>query len=491
MGLFLWTALFVFRILNGLLIKTYFDPDEYWQSIEVAHQYVFGYGYLTWEWRVGLRSWLTVLPYILMFKTLKAFNLDSNNTLFINAPKVFAALIAASIDYFTYLLAQKFYKDKSLARHALIFSLFNWFAIAYYPRMLSNNLETLLTAIAAYFWPSKDLKRYSLALLFVGLAVLARPSAISHWLFPAILLFISSKSRVKILSLSISLAMLIIVFGALVDRLFYGRWVLPWLNFLRINFIDNVSIFYGRSSWHFHLTQSLPLLALTMLPLIMVALWHKQANPWTLQFLAGSLFLNSLFAHKEWRFLLPLLPFLLITAAKGYKLLKLSSFTRSLFLAFIVFSNLSLGFYAIQRHQRGVIDVIDYLRTSFDNGRVSGILFSMPCHSTPFYGYLHRTVPMDFVTCEPPLDSREQFVAGQYLDESDLFYANPSTALRTRLLQKKYSHLVFFEVFLDPDVKIVLSELGYSQTASFFNADVAVDHRRAGKVLLYYNKIAK
>ena len=38
-------ALLLFRALNGLVVITYFNPDEYWQSVEVAHHWVFGYGY--------------------------------------------------------------------------------------------------------------------------------------------------------------------------------------------------------------------------------------------------------------------------------------------------------------------------------------------------------------------------------------------------------------------------------------------------------------
>ncbi|KAL6056153.1 Mannosyltransferase [Balamuthia mandrillaris] len=44
-------ALVAYRCCNALLVKTYFAADEYWQSLEVAHNTVFGYGYLTWEWR--------------------------------------------------------------------------------------------------------------------------------------------------------------------------------------------------------------------------------------------------------------------------------------------------------------------------------------------------------------------------------------------------------------------------------------------------------
>ena len=33
----------VYRLLSCLIIQTYYVPDEYWQSLEVAHQQAFGY----------------------------------------------------------------------------------------------------------------------------------------------------------------------------------------------------------------------------------------------------------------------------------------------------------------------------------------------------------------------------------------------------------------------------------------------------------------
>lgn len=64
------------RIFNAIIVNTYFDPDEYWQSIEIAHHTVFGYGWVTWEWLVGLRSWLYPLPFVAYFSLIKHCNLD-------------------------------------------------------------------------------------------------------------------------------------------------------------------------------------------------------------------------------------------------------------------------------------------------------------------------------------------------------------------------------------------------------------------------------
>ena len=39
----------VFRMFNALLVIGYYSPDEYWQSLEIAHKAVW-YGEATWEW---------------------------------------------------------------------------------------------------------------------------------------------------------------------------------------------------------------------------------------------------------------------------------------------------------------------------------------------------------------------------------------------------------------------------------------------------------
>jgi phosphatidylinositol glycan class B len=38
------------RVLIALSTRTFFQPDEFFQSLEPAHHLVFGYGKLTWEW---------------------------------------------------------------------------------------------------------------------------------------------------------------------------------------------------------------------------------------------------------------------------------------------------------------------------------------------------------------------------------------------------------------------------------------------------------
>lgn len=40
-------GMLVFRLFNYLIVQTYYVPDEYWQSMEVAHNQAFGYPFLS------------------------------------------------------------------------------------------------------------------------------------------------------------------------------------------------------------------------------------------------------------------------------------------------------------------------------------------------------------------------------------------------------------------------------------------------------------
>lgn len=71
----------VLRLLNSISIQTFFQPDEYWQSLEISHNLIFDYGYKTWEWRAlglegGIRSPLYPYLFVPIYSLLKRFQLD-------------------------------------------------------------------------------------------------------------------------------------------------------------------------------------------------------------------------------------------------------------------------------------------------------------------------------------------------------------------------------------------------------------------------------
>uniref|UniRef100_A0A0X3PFG8 Mannosyltransferase n=3 Tax=Schistocephalus solidus TaxID=70667 RepID=A0A0X3PFG8_SCHSO len=95
--------LILFRIFNALIIRTTFVPDEYWQSIEVAHRWAFGYGALTWEWwnSTAIRSPLHPLMFAGLYKLLAAVGFDSRLAI-IYLPRLLHGILAAVADYNLY-----------------------------------------------------------------------------------------------------------------------------------------------------------------------------------------------------------------------------------------------------------------------------------------------------------------------------------------------------------------------------------------------------
>ena len=109
--LFIFAVCLIFRTLNAYLTQTYDNPDEYWQSQEVAHNLVFGYGYMTWEWRERIRSFAHPLVFALLYQLIQWVGLDDTLVL-VAAPRYLQAWISATADVATYSLAKKIFSNE-------------------------------------------------------------------------------------------------------------------------------------------------------------------------------------------------------------------------------------------------------------------------------------------------------------------------------------------------------------------------------------------
>jgi phosphatidylinositol glycan class B len=139
--------LLAFRICNALLIRTFFQPDEYFQSLEPAWNIAFGPSsgaWITWvrlthdksekkvvnimnqEWRERLRSSLHPFLFAAVYRVTALvalyLNLEAATRaeLLLAAPKILQACFAASTDYFIWKLATKAYGKGSKAASAAV-----------------------------------------------------------------------------------------------------------------------------------------------------------------------------------------------------------------------------------------------------------------------------------------------------------------------------------------------------------------------------------
>ena len=227
---------------------------------------------------------------------------------------------------------------------------------------------------------------------------------------------------------------------------------------------------------------------------------------------------HTCMAHKEVRFIYVLLPMFHVLAAKPLVAF-METFPmpkknyRLVLLVIAVLLNLSIAYYTAYVHQRGVIDVMHYLRHEYESklesgsavGRNMTVGFLMPCHSTPWRSHLvYPDIKAWALTCEPPLglSALERMT---YLDEADVFYADPRDWMRqnkksdeaiyitdANLMEANISvslrawpnYLVFFAQ-LEPLMKKELHTSKYRECWRGFNTHWHDDWRRKGDVIVW------
>ena len=485
-------ALVLIRVITAAFLSgTYFVPDEYWQSLEVAHRLVFGYGYLTWEWLEGIRGYFHPLLFACLYRLLAWLHLDYPWSIVVG-PRILQACATAWSDYRLFWLASRYF-TLDTAPWVLICQLCTWTSIYCLTRTLSNSLETALCTIALSYWPWPWLKRHEdgrlfWALVFAALSCLTRPTAALLWAPLVLQLLLSNLKQATgiLFKLVMPIAVVSLVFSAALDSVCYGRPVFIQWNFLRFNFLSDLGSFYGANPWYWYFTAGLPMLLGTSAIPMIIGIWVCRREQKLLAVVGLLVVLaNSCVTHKEFRFLLPLLPLAAMYAGRGVQY-ALAHWRMPLAVGIIVTATLpqlAAAFYLGTVHQSGSVSVMEYLRAAASTPPYSSqpskfsVLFLMPCHSTPFYSHMHLNTTLDFLTCPP---SKPHF------GEDRLFYANPLAWLGQRFgktLKDIPSHLVLFDV-LEGDIREWLKRAKYHICAEYFHSHFP-EGRIGGKVLVY------
>ncbi|XP_035011507.1 GPI mannosyltransferase 3 [Hippoglossus stenolepis] len=472
-----------FRVINCFLVQTSFVPDEYWQSLEVSHRMVFNYGYLTWEWKEGIRGFSYPLVFAFIYKILHFFNLDSVHLLKW-LPRIFQALLAAFADVKFFFLVRTL-ESRDVAKWMFFCQLCSWFTWFCCTRTLTNSMETTITCLALFYFPLPGSKTHCSKkyLTLLALAVIFRPTVLIVW-FPLLIYhFCQEKNKLRLITHDfIPIGALALVISTVIDCVFYEKWTMVQFNFLKFNIFHGVADFYGSHPWHWYFTQGFAVVIGPHLPLFLhgCTLAFRRYKI-LLAAVVWTVVVYSLLPHKEFRFIYPVLPFCMIFC--GMSLAHLKSWRRAAAFALLV-SNLVPALYTGLIHQRGTLDVMSHLQTLCDAGGMSSppqpdVLFLMPCHSTPYYSHVHCPINMRFLECPPDLGE------DGYVDEADRFYDNPLHWLRTSFPYKSSlpTHLVFFDV-LEKEISVFLKGNNFLRTTEIFHTHVP-EGRVGGSIFIY------
>lgn len=308
LGIFLITAWFS---------TGYNQSDEHFQILEFAglkldvnqeHD-------LAWEYGAKMRPALQPAMVVMMHQVLGVLGIDNPFTI----TWLLRLLTAAFTLAVTWLLYQV-YKERFPEGHQrwafFLFSFFLWFGFYNGVRFNSETWSANTFALAVgllLYWKTPGGRQYLLLGLLVGLSFLFRYQvAFMIAGFGLWLIFVRKEEADRILSFVVG-GLLMAGLGVLIDRWFYGEWVLSTWHYFEQNILLDKASSFGVDPWwqYFYATviKGIPPFGLVYLLAIFLFIWQKPKDliTWLTVPFVG---VHLLIAHKELRFFYVLLPFL-------------------------------------------------------------------------------------------------------------------------------------------------------------------------------------
>lgn len=426
-----------------------------------------------------------------IYKALALLQLDTAQLLIV-LPRIAQAIISAYADF-------RFYRWTNNSKWGIFVIVTSWFWFYTASRTLTNTLEAALTTIALSYFPWNYGQEGTAFLWPVVIAAFIRPTAIIPW--APLCLHHIKKSNYSAVELIFKryIPIVLLVGGIIVgiDSFFYERLIFTPIEFFRVNVIEGIGEFYGKHPWYWYLNVGLPtVLGIGTIPFVFAAvqtLRHYKAYEERLVLLSSvaiTLTVYSVLPHKEFRFLLQILPICLYISTDFLRRWSNSASSILLWISALtlLIGNAVPAAYLSFVHQKGTLDVMTSLRTlsndfKQETGHDAKIFFLMPCHSTPGYSHLHTNATLRYLSCEPNFAHESN-----YVDEADQFYKAPSKWIRSHLpvhpISALPSHVVVFDV-LAPQISDFLST--YQPIETIFHSDYATD--RIGKNVVIYERV--
>lgn len=259
--------------------------------------------------------------------------------------------------------------------------------------------------------------------------------------------------------------------------------------------IDDIGALYGTHPFYWYLSSGLTaVLGIGCVPFALALLqsfrnWSdfEDRKPIVVS-IAATIFIYSLVSHKEFRFLLQILPLCLYLISRYLSewSRKQSKLTIWIVALVIFVANAIPAGYLGHAHQQGSLNVMNKIADiahnyKNDKGIAPKIFFMMPCHSTPYYSHVHKNITMSFLSCEPNFKK-----INNYIDEADLFYEAPMKWIRNHLpvrpIEALPTHVVVFDTLV-PKISDFLSI--YQRAEIFFHSDYLMSARGGKNVIIF------
>lgn len=373
--------------------------DEVFNALEPAHHLAYGYGVVVWEWRLGIRSW--IFPAFLAGVMRLTDWMGPGSFGYLGAIRFLLSLLSLTTVWFGYAWSKR--ASGQAAAIIAAGACATWYELVYFApkaftEVVAGNLLLPGLYLGVYGEGLPEKKRLFLAGLFCGLALALRNQLAPTVLFAG-LYFCHTSWRSRIPPVSMGILLPVIAFG-LVDAV---TWSYPFQSFFRyfwVVIIQGRSLIFGTEPWYWYFW----VLLIHFLPMFLLALVGVRRSPflgWVAFIIIAS---HSLLAHKEYRFIYPVMPIVVTLAALGFVELaedfrawgKPTLSPRTIVVAGLVVCVCTSGVLAWYsplwtKHSGGLI-AFDGL--SIDSSVCGVGLYQVGWIYTGGYSHLHRNVPI-------------------------------------------------------------------------------------------------
>jgi GPI mannosyltransferase 3 len=395
---------FALRFLLAELLPNVHHPDELFQYLEQGHRFAFGYGVVPWEFRAGTRSWL--LPGFLGSLMWLTAALGGGAAAYLAVIAGVLSALSLSIVLVAWLWARRLAGPAAALLAAAVAA--TWFELVYFgSKPLTEALASASLFAGAYLlWSAARPARGALVAggLLLGLTVVLRLQ-----LAPAILVV----ALVGCFRVSLAGWLICAAGGALVvaaaGMLDWVTWGHPFQSFwanLQVNLMENKASQFGVSPWYGYVGQYLLIWSGFTIPAVILILVGARRAPLLLIVPLLIVVSHSFIGHKEYRFVFPAVPFVLLLAAIGtadlveaVKRVWPGLGGRALVLAAMGSWAATSAILMIGDHFRPNLTKTAAALAGFSDLRgrpsICGIgLVSIPWYYSGGYTYLHRNVPI-------------------------------------------------------------------------------------------------
>jgi GPI mannosyltransferase 3 len=405
LGILMLLALLL-RVVLGLAFPNILWPDEIFQTQEPAHRLAFGHGIVTWEFRDGIRSW--IFPGILAVVIRLTAWMGNGSSGYITGITVFLSLLSLIIIVVAFLWAYRIGGLFTAIITAGICSV--WFELVYFaPKAFNEVIATNLLLPGVYlglhgksFQPRT---RLYLAGCLCGFALGFRIHLLPAVVFATVYICRKDWQR-KWLPMMAGILGLLLLFG-LVDAF---TWSYPFQSFWKsiwINVIEKKSHDYGVSPWYGYLQFLVESWHFVAIPIVVLSIMGARRSPILAWLVIVIILTHSLLAHKEYRFIYPALPMVMILTGLGtadvIKLLRphwlsvAGKFIPSLLFCLVFWSSIS-GIQALRSQTinwNGSSGHLFFFKKFSTENTVCGVALWQTLWSySGGYTYLHRDIPL-------------------------------------------------------------------------------------------------